>query len=60
MLIDRNCRSQWAKVELYGFDLFASQFLTGEQTLETTPQDYKAEQMYVLDLIARDDSFSLC
>lgn len=48
------------RVEMYGFDFFASFSLSGGQTLETTPHHFGNEKEYVHRLLQTDHRFQLC
>lgn len=59
MLIDLLARSKVARVDLYGFDFFASLSLTGSRTAERVPHDFAAERAFVERLLAEDARFTL-
>ncbi|SFX45181.1 Glycosyltransferase family 29 (sialyltransferase) [Paracoccus pantotrophus] len=54
MMIDLIARSQMARLELYGFDFFASLSLSGRRTAEQVPHDFKGESEWVRELILAD------
>jgi hypothetical protein len=60
MMIDLLARSRCRSVELYGFDFYKSQSLSGHQSIDTTPHAYDREEAYVMDLIATDSRFKIC
>jgi Glycosyltransferase family 29 (sialyltransferase) len=59
MMIDLLSRSPARHIDLYGFDFFASQSLTGHRTAAQVPHDFAAERAFVTDLLARDPRFRL-
>lgn len=59
MMIDLLARSKAARIDLYGFDFFATLSLTGSRTAEQVPHDFNAEAAWVHALIARDPRFRL-
>lgn len=59
MVIDLLSRLPVTRVDLYGFDFFASLSLSGARTSAQVPHDFSAEQAWVETLIARDHRFSL-
>ncbi len=59
MVIDLLSRSPCKSVDLYGFDFYQSGSFSGQQTKETTPHDYDAEEDFVLRLVRSDPRFSL-
>lgn len=54
MLIEMLARSDLARLDLYGFDFFASLSLSGRRTAEKVPHDFAAEAALVGALLARD------
>lgn len=54
MIIDLAAQSQAAKIELYGFDFFASRSLSGSRTAAQVPHDFAAEREFVMALAKRD------
>jgi hypothetical protein len=54
MLIDMLARSDLARLDLYGFDFFASLSLSGSRSADKVPHDFAAEAALVGDLIAQD------
>ncbi|KEP69774.1 hypothetical protein DL1_01735 [Thioclava dalianensis] len=54
MLIDMLAGSALARLDLYGFDFFASRSLSGSRSAENVPHDFAAEAQMVEALIARD------
>ena len=59
MMINLLARSDASKIELYGFDFFASLSLTGSRTAAQVPHDFSAERRFVEALLARDQRFHL-
>ncbi len=59
MMIDLLCRSGLARLDLYGFDFFASLSLTGSRTAAEVPHDFPAERAWVEALAARDPRLHL-
>ncbi|WP_136683290.1 glycosyltransferase family 29 protein [Falsirhodobacter xinxiangensis] len=59
MMIDLLARSDARRIDLYGFDFFATLSLTGSRTAEQVPHDFNAEAAWVHALIARDPRFRL-
>ncbi|WP_407947399.1 glycosyltransferase family 29 protein [Paracoccus xiamenensis] len=59
MLIELLLRSDLARLDLYGFDFFASQSLTGSRSAEQVPHDFSAEAAWVEDLLNTDPRLSL-
>lgn len=54
MMIDLCAASGLARLDLYGFDFFASLSLTGRRTADQVPHDFAAERQFVDGLVARD------
>lgn len=54
MMIDLLCHSDLARLDLYGFDFFASLSLSGRRQADQVPHDFNAESGWVRDLMARD------
>ena len=54
MLIDMLARSGLARLDLYGFDFFASLSLSGSRSADKVPHDFAAEAALVGNLIAQD------
>ncbi|MBN2739268.1 MAG: glycosyltransferase family 29 protein [Rhodobacteraceae bacterium] len=54
MLIDLLARSGLARLDLYGFDFFASLSLSGSRRADKVPHDFAAEAALVGNLIAQD------
>ncbi|WP_417808297.1 glycosyltransferase family 29 protein [Thioclava sp.] len=54
MLIDMLARSNLARLDLYGFDFFASLSLSGSRSADKVPHDFAAEAALVGTLIAQD------
>ncbi|TNF10800.1 MAG: hypothetical protein EP320_16600, partial [Rhodobacteraceae bacterium] len=54
MLIDMLARSGLARLDLYGFDFFASLSLSGRRTADKVPHDFAAEAEMVARLTERD------
>ncbi|MEX1661025.1 glycosyltransferase family 29 protein [Thioclava sp. 15-R06ZXC-3] len=54
MLIDMLARSTLARLDLYGFDFFASLSLSGSRSADKVPHDFAAEAALVGNLIAQD------
>ena len=59
MVIDLVARSRARKVNIYGFDFFASQSLTGRRTAAQVPHDFAAESAWVEKLTGQDDRIEL-
>lgn len=54
MMIDLLVRSKAARIDLFGFDFFASLSLSGSRTAADVPHDFGAEAAWVRGLIASD------
>ncbi len=59
MAIDLLARSKAGKIDLYGFDFFASKSLSGSRDAAQVPHDFAAERDWALALIAADPRFTL-
>ncbi|MGB8813469.1 MAG: glycosyltransferase family 29 protein [Paracoccaceae bacterium] len=59
MLIDLLRHSHAAAIQLYGFDFFATQSLSGRRTAAQTPHNFPTEQAFTQSLLARDPRFTL-
>jgi Glycosyltransferase family 29 (sialyltransferase) len=59
MMIDLLAASRLARLDLYGFDFFASLSLTGSRTAAQVPHDFDAERAFVERLAARDPRLRL-
>lgn len=59
LVIDLLARSKAARIDLYGFDFFATLSLSGSRTAAEVPHDFPAEAAWVDALIARDPRFVL-
>jgi len=59
MLIDLVACSQAAKIELYGFDFFASLSLSGRRRADQVPHDFTAEKACVEQLLKTDNRITL-
>jgi len=59
MMIDLLAQSALARLDLYGFDFFASLSLTGSRTAGQVPHDFAAEKRFVDALATRDARISL-
>ncbi|WP_435165833.1 glycosyltransferase family 29 protein [Falsirhodobacter sp. 1013] len=59
MMIDLLARSRAARIDLYGFDFFATLSLSGHRTADQVPHDFAAEAEWVNSLIAQDSRFIL-
>ncbi len=59
MMIDLLAQSQLSRLDLYGFDFFASLSLTGSRTAGQVPHDFTAEKAFVEALTARDGRITL-
>ena len=59
MMIDLLAKSGAAKIDLYGFDFFASLSLSGRRTAAQVPHDFNAERKFVEVLLAKDARFHL-
>lgn len=58
MMIALIAGSGMARLDLYGFDFFASQSLSGSRTAAQVPHDFSAEGAWVQGLIDRDPRIS--
>lgn len=54
LVIDLVARSQAARIDLYGFDFFASLSASGSRTADQVPHDFAAERDFVEALIRLD------
>ncbi len=54
MLIDLVARSNAGKIDLYGFDFFASLSLSGRRRADQVPHNFAAEKAFVETLISND------
>ena len=54
MLIDLIARSEMSRLDLYGFDFFASLSLSGRRNAEQVPHDFSGESRWVQDLQLAD------
>ncbi len=54
MMIDLIARTRMARLELFGFDFFASQSLSGRRTAAQVPHDFAGESAWVERLILAD------
>ena len=54
MMIDLIARSEMARLELYGFDFFASLSLSGRRTADQVPHDFKGESEWARKLMLAD------
>ncbi len=59
MMIDLLSQSGLARLNLYGFDFFASLSLTGSRTAEQVPHDFASERHFVEALVANDRRITL-
>lgn len=59
MIIDLAVKSQAHQIDLYGFDFFASQSLSGHRNAEQVPHDFKTEAAWVNALISADPRLTL-
>jgi len=59
MMIDLLLQSHLARLDLYGFDFFASLSLTGSRTAAQVPHDFPAERAHVQTLATRDPRLHL-
>lgn len=59
MMIDLLARSALARLDLYGFDFFASQSLSGRRAADQVPHDFAAEAAFVTTLMAADPRIRL-
>ena len=59
MLIDLLAQSRLSRLDLYGFDFFATLSLTGSRTAGQVPHDFAAERRFVETLSARDPRIAL-
>jgi len=54
MVIELVVRSKARAINIYGFDFFASQSLTGRRSAAQVPHDFAAEKKWLDDLVQRD------
>ena len=54
MIIRLAALSNASKINLYGFDFFASLSLSGRRTAQQVPHDFAAEKRFVSELIEKD------
>lgn len=54
MMIDLIARSDMARLDLYGFDFFASLSLSGRRSAEQVPHDFSGESRWVQELERAD------
>lgn len=54
MMIDLIARSQMARLDLFGFDFFASLSLSGRRTADQVPHDFKGESEWVREIMLAD------
>lgn len=54
MMIDLIARSDMARLELYGFDFFASLSLSGRRRADQVPHDFSGESAWASQLMAAD------
>lgn len=54
MMIDLLARSDMARLDLYGFDFFASLSLSGRRTADQVPHDFKGESDWATRLMRAD------
>lgn len=59
MMIDLLTRSDMGRLDLYGFDFFASLSLSGRRTAQDVPHDFSAESAWVQQLIQADRRITL-
>ena len=59
LMMDLLARSPATRIDLYGFDFFASQSLSGRRTAAQVPHDFAAERRFATALLARDPRFHL-
>ncbi len=59
MLIELLMRSRLTRLDLYGFDFFASQSLSGRRSAEQVPHDFEAEAQWVAELAEADPRLHL-
>lgn len=59
LMIDLLARSKAARIDLFGFDFFASLSLSGRRTADQVPHDFGTEAAWVHALIAQDSRFIL-
>jgi len=59
IIIDLVAKSDARAANIYGFDFFASQSLTGSRTAAQVPHDFGSEKLWVRALIERDARFQL-
>ncbi len=59
LMIDLLSRSPATRIDLYGFDFFASGSLSGRRTAAQVPHDFAAERAFVMALLERDSRFHL-
>lgn len=59
MLIDLLLRGQLTRLDLYGFDFFASKSLSGSRSAEQVPHDFGSEAEWVETLMQQDQRLRL-
>ncbi|MCP5086158.1 MAG: hypothetical protein GY952_05065 [Rhodobacteraceae bacterium] len=59
MLIDMVARSGAERIDLFGFDFFASLSLSGRRTADQVPHDFAAEKQFVESLMEADQRVHL-
>jgi hypothetical protein len=59
LMMDLLARSPAKRIDLYGFDFFASLSLSGRRTAAQVPHDFTAERRFATDLLAGDPRFHL-
>ena len=57
MMIDLIARSRMARLDLHGFDFFASQSLSGRRSAADVPHDFNAEARWVAGLQRSDPGY---
>ena len=59
MMIDLCLRSRLSRLDLFGFDFFASRSLSGRRTAEQVPHDFGSEARWVRALMDTDPRLHL-
>jgi hypothetical protein len=59
MVIDLLQHSECTKIDLYGFDFFKSQSVSGDRTKASAPHDFDSEEMLVSRWVAEDPRLTI-
>ncbi len=59
-VVDLLVQPECTTIDLFGFDFYESSSLSGNQTIKTTPHDFKKERTFVTEIVARDSRLRLC